>query len=298
MITQKIRILNNEHTVVLFKLAGLFSNLDLNSLSAVPAWVTENLLSGYILSIELDPVNTGTYYIYYTLGGSPPTEDALLIIEVVDGLTDDLDTCVKSNSFLIDTISNLDGRAKITIDGDFDVMPKVNEYVFINGSSYSGYYKVYNATQPSIIVLDIPYTGSVTPNTYPVYTFNSNTSKCLVWINREGGRSSYTFDQRINYDGIIGESKTFDNNGSVKFTNRGKNFDYITVYKTAISNTEVDLIESLRYSIQAWEFDVNTNTAIPIVLDVNSFSKYNTKNRMNEINLKYRIATYKEVQNQ
>jgi hypothetical protein len=297
MITQKIRILNNTSTSVLFKLAGLFSNLELNSLSTVPAWITENLISGYILSIDLDPTDLGTYYIYYTLGGSPPTEDALLIIEVVDSLTNDLDTCVKSITSVSDSYTNDNGRVKITVQVDFtSYVPKVNEYVYVSGSIYSGYHRIYN-TDFGSITLDLPYI-SFAGSTDLIYFFGSNTSKCLVWINREGGRSSYTFDQRKDFNEIIGESKTFDNNGSIKYINRGKNFDYITVYKTGISNTEVDLIESLRYSIQAWEFDVNTNTAIPIVLDSNSFSKYNTKNRMNEINLKYRIATYKLIQNQ
>ena len=70
------------------------------------------------------------------------------------------------------------------------------------------------------------------------------------------------------------------------------------VYKTGLSNDEVDLIESLRYSIQAWEYSPDTDVSTPIMIDSESFNKYSTKMKMNEVRLRYRIATYKEVQSQ
>lgn len=126
---------------------------------------------------------------------------------------------------------------------------------------------------------------------------NSNTVT-LVWITREGGRASYIFDQRKDFKGVVGESKTFDNNGIVKYVSRGKNFTYKTVYKSGISNIEADYLESLRYSVQAWEYDSTNDECIPIVLDNNSYDLYNTKNKFNEVSIKYRLAEYKEIQNQ
>ena len=219
MITQKVRILNNTTSRLFFDYVSTFNQLDLYDVTALPAWIVPNYVP-YIDYLTLTPTVTGTYTYYFTEGGSPPTLDACLIVEVVDSLTDSITTCNNS-----DTIT-------------------------------------------------------------------------LVWITREGGRATYLFDQRKDFKGIVGDVKTFDNNGTIKYINRGKNFVYKTVYKTGISDEEVDLLESLRYSIQAWEYNATTDVSTPILLDSNSYDLYSTKTQLNEVNLKYRIATYKEIQNQ
>ena len=220
MITQKIIIANNQVSTCIFRLFNVFPNMQLNTVTSLPAWIVPSISVTYIDYLTLTPTVIGTYTYYFTEGGSPPTLDACLIVEVVDSLTDSITTCNNS-----DTIT-------------------------------------------------------------------------LVWITREGGRATYLFDQRKDFKGIVGDVKTFDNNGTIKYINRGKNFVYKTVYKTGISDEEVDLLESLRYSIQAWEYNSTTDVSTPILLDSNSYDLYSTKTQLNEVNLKYRIATYKEIQNQ
>lgn len=219
MITQKVRILNNATSILFFNSASTFNLMELYDVTALPAWIVP-YYNPYIYYLTLTPTVTGTYTYYFTEGGSPPTLDACLIVEVVDSLTDSITTCNNS-----DTIT-------------------------------------------------------------------------LVWITREGGRATYLFDQRKDFKGIVGDFKTFDNNGTIKYINRGKNFVYKVVYKTGITDDEVDLLESLRYSIQAWEYNATTDVSTPILLDSNSYDLYSTKTQLNEVNLKYRIATYKEIQNQ
>ena len=221
MITQPIRILNNTTSYVVFHDFNSFYNLELQEYSPLPSWIVPNNFGrSYIVTLTFSPTVLGTYTYYFTKGGSPPTLDACLIVEVVDSLTDSVTTCNNS-----DTIT-------------------------------------------------------------------------LVWITREGGRASYMFDQRKDFKGIVGDVKTFDNNGTVKYINRGKNFLYKVIYKTGISDEEVDLLESLRYSIQAWEYDINTNISTPIYIKPESFSKYNTKENFYEITLDYKIAKYFTIQNQ
>jgi hypothetical protein len=198
----------------------VFSGLQLNAVTSLPAWIVPSISITYIDYLTLTPTVTGTYTYYFTEGGSPPTLDGCLIVEVVDSLTDSVTNCNNSDT--------------ITIN----------------------------------------------------------------WITREGGRATYLFDQRKDFKGIIGDSKTFDNNGTIKYIYRGKNFDYKVVYKTGISDDEVDLLESLRYSIQAWEYNQDTDASTPILLDSNSYDLYAPKGELNEVTLKYRIATYKEIQNQ
>lgn len=219
MITQKVRILNNATSILFFNSASTFNLMELYDVTALPAWIVP-YYNPYIKYLTLTPTILGTYTYYFTEGGSPPTLDACLIVEVVDSLTDSITTCNNS-----DTIT-------------------------------------------------------------------------LVWITREGGRATYLFDQRKDFKGIVGDFKTFDNNGTIKYINRGKNFVYKVVYKTGITDDEVDLLESLRYSIQAWEYNATTDVSTPILLDSNSYDLYSTKTQLNEVNLKYRIATYKEIQNQ
>lgn len=219
MITQKVRILNNATSILFFNSASTFNLMELYDVTALPALIVP-YYNPYIDYLTLTPTVTGTYTYYFTEGGSPPTLDACLIVEVVDSLTDSITTCNNS-----DTIT-------------------------------------------------------------------------LVWITREGGRATYLFDQRKDFKGIVGDFKTFDNNGTIKYINRGKNFVYKVVYKTGITDDEVDLLESLRYSIQAWEYNATTDVSTPILLDSNSYDLYSTKTQLNEVNLKYRIATYKEIQNQ
>lgn len=219
MITQKVRILNNATSILFFNSASTFNLMELYDVTTLPAWIVP-YYNPYIKYLTLTPTILGTYTYYFTEGGSPPTLDACLIVEVVDSLTDSITTCNNS-----DTIT-------------------------------------------------------------------------LVWITREGGRATYLFDQRKDFKGIVGDFKTFDNNGTIKYINRGKNFVYKVVYKTGITDDEVDLLESLRYSIQAWEYNATTDVSTPILLDSNSYDLYSTKTQLNEVNLKYRIATYKEIQNQ
>jgi hypothetical protein len=129
-------------------------------------------------------------------------------------------------------------------------------------------------------------------------TCSSTNNITLVWITREGGMATYIFDQRKDFKGIVGETETFDNNGTLKYFKRGKNFTYKQVYKTGLTNNEVDLLESLRYSIQAWEHNPTTGVNTPILLDSNNYDLYAEKGQLNKVTLKYRIAEYKEIQSQ
>lgn len=300
MITEKIRLLVNTsyNEIIIGNVSNIFPKLQLNTLTTYPVNISFDTTPGYIQWMDVTYfTETGTYYIYFTLGGSPPTEDALLIIEVVDTLEGETDSCVGSYQYQIDTITNSGGKAQINSLYNFAVMPKVNEYVYISDSNYQGYHRVYNAIPPATITLDVNYVGALTLST-SVNVFNTNTSICLVWLNREGGRSSMIFDQRKDYGLTAGEVKSFDNNTSIKYINRGKNFDNTTVYKSGISQDEILLIESLRTSIQVWEYDINTNSNKPIFVDSSSFNKFNTKNKFNEVSFKYRLATYKIIQSQ
>jgi hypothetical protein len=220
MITQRVRVVKDIPTNVVFKNESVFSGLELYEYSTLPAWIVDASFEPYVELLIITAPTLGTFTYQFTLNGSPAIADATLIIEVVDSLTDTIDTCYNDKSI------------------------------------------------------------------------------CLVWLNREGGRQSFIFDERKNFGMSLTDAKTFVTNKTIKYSNRGKIFNNKTVYKTGLTNEQTDYLDSLRYAIQAWEYDYINDISTPISVDVNSFEKYNTKDKLNEFVLKYRIANYKEVQKQ
>lgn len=124
----------------------------------------------------------------------------------------------------------------------------------------------------------------------------SSESKCIVWITREGGRASMVFDQRINYSLDSGSVSIYENDNKLRYTSRGKNYEGVTLFKTGMSRDEIDLMESMRTSIQAWEYDDTTNTSTEIIFDSKSFDKYNTNEEFYESSIDYRYSKNKNIQ--
>lgn len=135
-------------------------------------------------------------------------------------------------------------------------------------------------------------------------TFNNIDNCCsdndtnIVWYNRQGGWQNYIFNQRFDNSVEVGKASTFINNGIVKFSDRGRVYNSKTVYITGLSKTEIDYLDTLRYCIQAYEFNKTTLVFSPILLESVNFNKYNSKENMYEINLTYKYATQLDVQKQ
>jgi len=103
-----------------------------------------------------------------------------------------------------------------------------------------------------------------------------------------------------------GKAKTFENNGVVKYFDKGKSFYKTNVYKTGITLEEIQHIKSLRQSIQAWVYartqpltnGAYVDTLTPILIDNDSFSEYNTKDSFYEIELSFSYANVVKSQSQ
>lgn len=124
----------------------------------------------------------------------------------------------------------------------------------------------------------------------------SDTDTNIVWFNRQGGWQNYIFNQRFDNAVEVGKASTFINNGIVKYADRGRVYNSKTVYITGLTKTEIDYLDTLRYSIQAYEFNPITLAFTPILLDSTNFNKYNSKENMYEFNLTYKYATELNVQ--
>ena len=126
----------------------------------------------------------------------------------------------------------------------------------------------------------------------------SDTDTNIVWYNRQGGWQNYIFNQRFDNSVEVGKASTFINNGIIKYADRGRVYNSKTVYITGLTKTEIDYLDTLRYSIQAYEFDATTSTFTPILLDSSNFNKYNSKENMYEFNLTYKYAQQLDIQKQ
>lgn len=156
---------------------------------------------------------------------------------------------------------------------------------------------VYFEDEPTLVG-----TGVITLNVADVYNEVDNCCSDenvnIVWFNRQGGWQNYIFTQRKNFGVEVGQAKTFINNGIVKYSDRGRVYNNKQVYAKGISLTEIDYLDTLRYGIQAYEFNPTTLEFKPILVDSNSFEKYNTKENMYEVVISYKYATQLDVQKQ
>ena len=118
----------------------------------------------------------------------------------------------------------------------------------------------------------------------------------IVWLNRQGGRGNFIFTQRRDFKVNIGDKKTYITKDIKRYSEINKVYNAVTVYATGLSLNQIDFLDTLRYSIQAWVF-IN-EVFIPIILDVESFDKYNTKENMYDISITFNYAEQLNIQRQ
>ena len=73
------------------------------------------------------------------------------------------------NPYLITDTINDSGKVRVTLFVDFDVLPIVGEYIYINSNVYVGTYKILTVTSSAIVTLDLDYTSAITVDTYYCY---------------------------------------------------------------------------------------------------------------------------------
>lgn len=118
----------------------------------------------------------------------------------------------------------------------------------------------------------------------------------IVWLNRQGGRGNYIFSQRKDFNVEVGKKNNYIKNDIKKYSEIKNVYNGMKVYATGLTLNQIDFLDTLRYSIQAWVY-VN-QIFIPIFLDIDSFEKYNTKENMYEISLSFIFAEQLNIQRQ
>lgn len=120
----------------------------------------------------------------------------------------------------------------------------------------------------------------------------------IVWLNRQGGRANFIFTQRKDFKVEIGKTSTYISNDIKRFSEINGVYNGKVVYSTGLTQSQVDYLDTLRYGIQAWEFNQTTLEFKPILIDIGSFTKYTTKEKMYELSISYIYAEQLNIQTQ
>lgn len=121
----------------------------------------------------------------------------------------------------------------------------------------------------------------------------------IVWLNRQGGYQNYIFSGVKTFQIDGGTGKTFKQNLIKKYCERKDVYEGKVLTTSAITKAHVDYIDSLKYSIQAWEWDESDNSFTEILLDTDSFVKYTSRdNAILDVAIKYIYAKEIKIQTQ
>lgn len=96
----------------------------------------------------------------------------------------------------------------------------------------------------------------------------------VFWLNPEGGFSSYVFNAKKIYGVDIGDSKTYkDADLITRYSNINNIYDTVIQASGFIDETHVDLLKSLRYSVQAWVYVYNNGLEDDEVKEIFNYTK-------------------------
>lgn len=96
-----------------------------------------------------------------------------------------------------------------------------------------------------------------------------------------------------------GDAPTFKNSAlQIQYSERKDIYLGKSVNTTRISREQYEYVVGLKTAIQAWEWDADTETATPILIDNESFLTFKTNSKFFELSAKYIVAAESIIQTQ
>lgn len=123
----------------------------------------------------------------------------------------------------------------------------------------------------------------------------------ICWVNQEGGRQSFYFNQPKEFAISQEDGQTYINQSNEKrYYTKGLVEDVVRITQQFIPIEFVTSINSLKNSIQAWTFtDIDYNTTYKsIVIDEDSWNFKRTKQRFYELSFNFKYSVAKIIQKQ
>lgn len=129
---------------------------------------------------------------------------------------------------------------------------------------------------------------------------DQNPHRNIAWYNIQGGWQNYIFTGVKTFRVEVGDNSDFKTNDYVsKHQSIDGVFDGELITSGDIPKSHVDYINGLKYSIQVFLFNTETNNwDIPILINPESFTKYKTRDKFFDVKLKFIYATEILVQSQ
>jgi hypothetical protein len=119
----------------------------------------------------------------------------------------------------------------------------------------------------------------------------------IVWLNREGGFQNYIFTGIKTFEVESGDAETYKDFGRViKYSEKKDVYSGMICTTGNIPRTHVDYIDSLKISIQAWL--IRDGGYTPILLDVGSFVKYTSREKLFDVRVRFIMAQEIVIQSQ
>lgn len=197
-----------------------------------------------------------------------------------------------------------------------DGKPFTYQWYLLVGMSYL---PISGATNPTLQVNTLGFTykcivtdqlgetaeDTVTTSACPIPTPDTTAySNCcdnqtnIFWLNRTGGFENYIFTGVKTFEVDGGDSKSFITDKVLKYSEKTKIYNGKIVTTSSVPKSHVDKLDSLRQSIQAWEYDETTLTFTEIILDTTSYEKYTTKKKIFDVAIRYLYAEEITIQRQ
>lgn len=128
----------------------------------------------------------------------------------------------------------------------------------------------------------------------------NNKHRNLTWLGIHGGWQNYIFTGVKTFRVDIGRNNQFKTNEYViKHAEINGVYDGEIITSGDIPKSHVDLLDGLKYSIQAFLYNEETEAwDIPILVDLESFTKYKSRDNFFEVRLKFIYAEEIVVQSQ
>ena len=144
-------------------------------------------------------------------------------------------------------------------------------------------------------------TYSVTINVLGVCETASNVcctnSEQIVWLNRDGGLQNFYFDgvREFNIDQRDDE-EYIDSGNASRYSTSGKVKDGRIFSTKNITKTELNALDSLNYSIQAWH--LSDSKYLPISISKGGYTKYNSRDKRFNASIRFTYSTPINIQTQ
>lgn len=217
-------------------------------------------------------------------------------------ITDAYTLCVKDSGYSLPVLLN-DGSTF----NDWQILPEVGGIditptgdIIFDGDAIGDGVEITVIYGGNEAKINITMVVCQIPNELPVLECEAD-GIGICWVNQEGGRQSFYFNQPKEFAISQEDGQTYVNQSNEKrYYTKGLVEDVVRITQQFIPIEFVTSINSLKNSIQAWTFtDIDDNTTYKsIVIDEDSWTFKKSKQRFYELSFNFKYSVAKIIQKQ